>query len=101
MPFTPGDTQYTAVTDTSAKFTNAMHPGKQYTFSCDVDCWVKVTVTGGAAAADTANNILVKAGTVLPLANPDNSATANAFVHVIRQGSTSGDATLTRWDPCA
>lgn len=97
MPFAPISTQYSAVTGTSAEFTAPMAPGRQYTLSCDVDCWVKVTTTGGAAAADTANNILVKAGTVLPLANPDTNITTNAYVCIIRQGSTSGDATLTLW----
>ena len=99
MPFAITSTQYLSVTGTSGKFTNPMVPGRQYLFSADIDCWVKVTVTGGAAAADTADNILYKAGQLLPLANPDISATTNAFVHVIRQGSTSGDATLALLQP--
>lgn len=97
MPYAITSTQYVAVASASAKFTNAMDPGKQYEFRTSTNCWVKVTVTGGAAAADTANNIYVAAGGVLYLANPDTSIKTNAFVHVIRD-SADGDATLARID---
>ncbi len=98
MPVTITSTQVLAVTGTSAKFATSMVPGKQYIFTCENDCWVKVTATGGAAAADTANNIFVKAGMVIPLANPDVSSTTNAFVHFIWQ-SVAGDCSLSRLDP--
>lgn len=78
----------------SAKFTNPMQPNNQYLYTCESDSWIKVTTTGGAAAADTAGNMFVKAGMMIPLMNPDDSGTTNAFVHAIRQ-TTDGDATLT------
>ncbi len=89
--------QYVAVATASAGFTNPMAPGAQYFFTADTDCWVKVTTTGGSAAADTADNVFVKSGMVIPLANPDASGTTNAFVKVIRQ-TADGDATLWRVD---
>lgn len=98
MPYAMTSSQYSAVGAVSAKFTNAMDPGRTYEFRTSTDCWVKVTVTGGSAAADTANNIFVKAGGVLYLANPDVSIKTNAFVHVIRD-SADGDSTLARLDP--
>lgn len=97
MPVTITSTQVLAVGGTSGKFATSMVPGKQYIFTCENDCWVKVTVTGGAAVADTANNIFVKAGMVIPLACPDTSSRTNAFVHAIRQTS-DGDATLCQLD---
>lgn len=99
MPYAITSTQVLAITGTSGKFTNPMEPGAQYIFTCENDCWIKVTTTGGAAVADTANNIFVKAGMVIPLANPDTSITTNAFVHAIRQ-SADGDATLCKLTPC-
>ena len=84
--------QYLAFTGTSAKFTNAMLKGYTYRFVANQDCWVKVTVTGGSAAADTADNHLYIAGQELFLACQDSTV---AFVHVISDG-TNGDATLSR-----
>ena len=85
--------QVLAVAGTSAKFANAMAQGVQYLFTCESDCWIKVAATAGAAAADTADNIFVKAGMVVPLCNLEDSGTTNSFVHAIRQ-SADGDATL-------
>lgn len=97
MPVTITSTQVLAVGVASGKFTNSMVPGKQYIFTCESDCWIKVTATGGAAVADTANNIFVKAGMVIPLACPETSSRTNAFVHAIRQ-TADGDATLCQLD---
>ena len=58
MPVTMRTAQYVAVAGTSAKFTNAMVSGGQYRFTANTDCWVKVTATGGSAAANTADNHL-------------------------------------------
>lgn len=85
--------QYVAVATASAKFTNPMQPGFEYRFATNTNCWVKVTVTGGTAAADTADNHYVPAGGVVYLRNPDQYITTNAFVHVVRD-SADGDATL-------
>lgn len=85
--------QYLAVAATSAKFTSAMAPGKLYRYVCAANSWVKVTATGGAAAADTANNHYIPANTAVLLRNPDTSITTNAFVHAIRD-TADGDATL-------
>jgi hypothetical protein len=75
-----------------------MENGKTYVFTCEADCWIKVTTTGGAAAADTANNIFVKAGIPVALCNPDISGTTNAFVHFIQQ-TAAGSCSLARNDP--
>jgi O-acetylhomoserine/O-acetylserine sulfhydrylase-like pyridoxal-dependent enzyme len=98
MPYAIRSSQYVASGAASAKFTNPMEPGFQYRFVCSADVWVKVTVTGGAAAADTADNHFVAAGQPLLLANPDNSGTTNAFVHVIQQ-TGAGDCTLSLIEP--
>lgn len=94
MPIGSRSAQYVAVGAGSAKFTTPMQPGQQYIFTANTDCWVKVTVTGGSAAANTADNIFYSAGQQLPLCSPDNgSTTTNSFVHVIYE-SAAGDATL-------
>jgi hypothetical protein len=95
MPIGIRHTQYVAVGAASAGFTTPMKSGLQYLFSANTDCWVKVTVTGGSAAANTADNILYKAGMGwLPLMAPDNAGTTtNSFVKVIRE-SADGDACL-------
>ena len=49
MPFGVRSTQVIDVTGASAQFTNAMKSGQQYIFTSNVDCWVRVTATGGAA----------------------------------------------------
>lgn len=82
--------QYLAFTGTSSKFTAAMAFGFTYRFVANQDCWVKVTVTGGAAAADTADNHLYMSGQELFLACDSET---EGFVHVISDG-TNGDATL-------
>ncbi len=96
MPLIAGvvSTQVLAVGSASAKFTNPMQPKNQYLFTCESDCWIHVGATGDSAAVDTAGNMFVKAGMVIPLMNPDDSGTTNGFVHAIRQ-SADGDATLT------
>ncbi len=76
--------QYVAVGAASAKFTAAMEPGKLYRFVASTDCWLKISVTGGAAAANTADNHLYIAGQTLILGNPETSEIDEAFVHVIR-----------------
>ncbi len=85
--------QVLAVGASSGKFTNAMAQGVQYFFTCESDCWVKVTAAGGSAAADTPDNFFVKAGMTIPLCNMEDSGTTNSFVHAIRQAA-DGDATL-------
>lgn len=102
LVLSPAGAQYTSVTGTSQKFTNAMAVGSIHQFSCNVDCWVATGATGGAAVADTAANTLYRAGQVLFLTGPHYSpttpsatTTTSAFVHVICEGSTSGKATLT------
>jgi hypothetical protein len=94
MPLIPQPLAITA--GASAKFTNPMQPGCQYIFSCEVDCWIAVGATGGAAQADTAGNVFVKAGQEIPLANLEDSGTTNSFVHVISQAA-DGDASLTQY----
>jgi hypothetical protein len=95
MPIGVRHTQYVAVGAASAGFTNPMQPGQQYLFTANTDCWVKVTVTGGSAAANTADNIMYKASMgPIPLCSPDNNGvTTNSFVKVIRD-SADGDACL-------
>lgn len=84
--------QYVAVAVASAKFTNPMQPGVLYRFTANTDCWVKVAATGGAAAADTANNHFCISGQAITLAAPDSGIT-NSFVHVIRN-TADGKGTL-------
>jgi hypothetical protein len=93
MPIGIRHTQALSVTTSSAKFTNPMQPGQQYMFTCDTNCWVKVAVTGGSAAATTADNIRYIAGMSLPLKSPDSgTTTTNSYVHVI--GDAAGAASL-------
>lgn len=89
-------TQVQTVTGSSQKFTNAMQNGQQYVFTANVDCWVKVAATGGAAAVSTADNQLYLAGQKLYLKSPENTGvTTNAFVHVIKDtGMPDGRASL-------
>lgn len=96
MPRGIRSTQVLAITGASAKFTNPMQSGQQYVFTATVDCWVKVTTTGGSAAVATADNIFYSAGQRLPLQSPDNAGvTTNAFVHaIIATGMPSGTACL-------
>ncbi len=82
----------------SGKFAAAMEPGCAYEYCCEVDSWITVGATGGSAAADTANNVFVKAGTREPLANLEDSGKTNSFVHAIGQtAGADGDATLTQY----
>lgn len=90
MPMTLGTSQYLAVATASAKFTNAMTIGVQYLFTCSSDCWIKVAATGGAAAADTADNHFVKAGARVPVCALNSTL---SFLHAIRD-TADGDATL-------
>jgi hypothetical protein len=90
--------QYVAVGAASAKFATAMVPGQLYRFSSSTNCWVKIAVTGGAAAADTANNHYCHAGASLILKNPEVSEADESFVHVIRD-TADGDATLSPIGP--
>jgi len=85
--------QYVAVAVASAGFTNPMDPGKLYRFISSTNCWVRVTTSGGSAAADTTNNHFVAANQEVYLRNPDVSSVANAYVKVIRD-TADGDATL-------
>lgn len=94
MPIGSRASQHLAITGTSANFTTPMSPGVQYMFTANVNCWVKVTTSGGAAAADTADNILYITGMQLPLKSPDDgTTTTNSYVHVISDG-TNGDGCL-------
>ena len=53
------EAQYEAVVAaTTAKFTNPMKPGQLYEFVANVDCWVAIEATGGAAVAAADTNIL-------------------------------------------
>ena len=83
-------------TGASAQFAAPMVGGCQYILTTEVDVWCRVTSTGGAAAADTANNTFVKAGIEYPLCNLEDSGSTNSFVHLIAQ-STNGDATLVQY----
>lgn len=95
MPVGMRTSQYTAVGVASAKFTNPMQPGQQYLFSASTNCFVKVTVTGGAASAAADNILYITGGPPLPLCSPDsNGVTDNSYVHVIRD-TADGKATLT------
>jgi hypothetical protein len=84
--------QVVSVSGTSAKFTNALQHGLVYVFTCNTDCWIKMAATGGAAAADTANNMYVDKGVPIELENRD-PGTTNSFLHVI-QDSAAGNASL-------
>lgn len=85
MPKVRRSVQVATISDSSVKFTTPMQPGLDYVFVANTDCWVKVTTTGGAAVADTADNFFVLSGTEVPLRSPDNSGTTtNSFVHAIR-----------------
>ena len=83
-----------AVAVASAGFTNPMSPGMFYRFTANTDCWVKVTTTGGAAVAQAADNIFCISGQVLILCSPDDNATTNGFVKVIRN-TADGVGSLT------
>lgn len=87
------ESQYLAIAGTSAKFANAMEPGRLYQFAPTSDCWIRITSTSGAAEVDTANNILVLSGQRVLLVNPDVNGTTNAYVHVIRD-TADGKSTL-------
>ncbi len=94
MPPYIRSSQVVAISGSSAGFTNPMEPGQIYRFTATTDCWVKVTTSGGSAAADTADNHLYIKGQTLYLASPDaNGVTTNSYVKVI-QDSAAGDATL-------
>lgn len=88
--------QVQTVTGSSQKFTNPMQAGQRYVFTANVDCWVKVTATGGSAAVSTADNVLYIAGQRLPLQSPDNAGTTtNSYVHMIKDtGMVDGRACL-------
>ena len=86
--------QIKVTSGTSGQFTNPMVQGGQYLLRCEAAAWVKVTATGGAAAADTADNHFVPAGGQLLLANLESSGTTNSFVHVI-QDAAAGQCVLT------
>lgn len=86
--------QIRVTSGTSSQFTNPMVQGGQYLLRCEAATWVKVTATGGAAAADTADNHFVPAGGQLLLANLESTGTTNSFVHVI-QDSAAGQCVLT------
>ncbi len=86
--------QQLAVAATSAKFTNAMARSQQYVFISNTNCWITVTVTGGAASIAGAGCWYVPANTQVWLKNQDDvGATTNSFVHVIRD-SADGKACL-------
>ena len=94
MPIGSRSSQVVTISGTSAKFTNAMTPGVQFMFTANTDCWVTVALTGGAAVAAAADNILYLKGQQLPLTSPDDgSTTTNSFVHVI-QASAGGSGCL-------
>jgi hypothetical protein len=87
------DAQVMTVATASAKFTNAMEPGKRYRFTSTTACWVTVAATGGAAVVATANNHYCPADGTLILRNPAIDGATLAFVHAIRV-SADGKASL-------
>ena len=86
--------QYIAVAAAAdAQFVLPMEPGQLYEFVANVDCWVVIEATGGAAAANADTNILY-VGQKLYLKSPDSGiATTNSFVHVFGDG-VAGDSCL-------
>lgn len=86
--------QYVAVAAAAnAKFTNPMQTGQIYEFVANVDCWVAIEATGGAAAPDASTNVLY-VGQKLYLKSPDSlGTTTNAFVHVYGDG-VAGNACI-------
>ncbi len=89
-----GKAQYVAVAaGANAKFTNPIEPGQVYEFSSNVDCWIAIEATGGAAAPDANGNVLYT-GQRTYLKSPDSgNATTNSFVHVYGDG-VAGDACI-------
>lgn len=91
MPFYHVGSQYSTVTSSSQKFTNACDPLAVYILSSSVDCWFSVGATGGSASAGAGSHFLA-AGVRAEISVPDAT---NGFVHIIREGSSDGKASLT------
>ena len=89
MPIFYEDSQYTTVTSSSQKFTNACAPDHWYRLRSSTDCFFAVGLTGGSASAG-ANSHFLPAGVAVDFMV--RSATAG-FVHIIRD-SADGKATL-------
>lgn len=80
--------QYLAVTTASQEITTAMPIHMQHRFSANVDCWIKISATGGAATKGAGSHF-IKAGQAVGL---EAESAAVAFVQVL--GEAAGHATL-------
>jgi hypothetical protein len=83
--------QFVSVASSSAKFTNAMAVGRTYRLHATTDLWWKQGATGVTAAADTADNHLLVAGSTVYIQTDD--ATNMGFIACIRV-TADGKATL-------
>ena len=95
MPHMLSCVEYDDVDGTSDVFTAKCVPGTQYYIKANVDCFVRVTVTGTDAVADTAGNVRCTAGVFTPICNTvdTGATTTNGFIKYISDG-TSGDIEL-------
>lgn len=84
--------QYTTVTGTSQKFSNAMDAGQRYRFAANTDCWVLVGATDAEATAGAGSHFVAK-GNAIPLGVPPGDDGTLGFVHVIRDAA-DGKASL-------
>jgi len=87
-------TQYSTVTGTSQEFTTGMSPGVDYVISSTVGAYVRVGTTAGSASAG-AGSFYLPANVMFHL-KCDQSA--DGFVQIIREGASSGAATLAKLD---
>jgi len=87
--------EYIDVDGTSDALTQKCVPGHQYYIKGNVDFFVRVTVTGTDAVADTAANLRCTAGVLYPICNlvDTGSTTTNGFIKIISDG-VSGDVEL-------
>lgn len=85
------------VVTAATEIAHDMKPGRQYRFTADTDCYVRVTSAGGAAASIGAGSTLCRAGQVLlvgVLGARTNDGVRKTRISVIR-ASADGACTLT------
>lgn len=85
------NSQVVAVGAASAEITSALIPGHEYMLISTTNCWFRMSATGTAAVAATANNVYLPADT--PMSISCDSADAG-FISII-QASGPGTACLT------
>jgi hypothetical protein len=90
MPIFYGTSQYTTVTSSSQKFTNACVVDHWYRLSSSTDAFFSVGATGGSASAGADSHFIPAGG----FRDFMVESAANGFVHIIRD-SADGKATLT------